>query len=141
LAHGGDLATGYVTEEAENFNIGLRAVATAPHPGTLLPRSPAIAINQPGVFISAAKRADDDSGDLVLRLYEAYGGRGEIAVGLGPLFRDQQLAARRVDLLERDIEGEETESLPGGLLSIELDPFELATIRVSPQVQAVGRAE
>jgi alpha-mannosidase len=157
LAHGGDLATGLVTEEAENFNLGLRAVRPAPaphapalHPGAntvidagagMLPaRGAAVSVDQQGIFLSAAKPADDGSGDLVLRVYEAYGGRGEVEVGIGSPFRDRAvhagITARRVDLLERDSPATRADhpdlEYAGARMTIELDPFELATVRIGP---------
>lgn len=132
LPHGGDLAAGLVAEEAESFNLGLRAVTTTPHEGKLSSRARAIGIDQPGIFLSAAKRAED-SDDLVLRIYEAYGGRGEIEVEIGQPFRWCRLAAHQVDLLERDISDAELPSNPGGTtLSIPLDPFEVSTVRLGP---------
>jgi alpha-mannosidase len=129
LAHGGDLATGLVAEEAENFNLGLSAVATTSHTATLPARCAPIGIGQPGIFLSAAKRAED-SDDLVIRLYEAYGGRGEIAVELAAPFRARVTEAHRVDLLESDLpEGEV--AFDGGQLVLAFDPFELSTLRLS----------
>jgi alpha-mannosidase len=144
LAHGGDLATGLVTEEAENFNLGLRAVrpASNPHTGTLPARAAAVSVDQQGIFLSAAKPADDNSGDLILRFYEAYGGRGEVELGIGTPFREQAsqegVTARVVDLLERHLPAGAGNGSPdrprieyaGGRMTIELDSFELATVRV-----------
>lgn len=133
LAHGGDLAAGFVTEEAENFNLGFRAVPSTPHEGSLPPRGAAISVGQQGIFVSAAKHADDSSGDLILRLYEGYGGRGEVDVELGAPFGGRPLTARRVDLLERDLpapDGEVEQS--GDAVTLGFDPFELATVRLTP---------
>ena len=79
-----------------------------------------VASSNPGVVVSAVKLADDRSGDLVVRMYEARGGRAETVLTLptGDVVH--------ADLLER----------PGapvagsGSIELSLRPFEIATLRV-----------
>ncbi|WP_414172622.1 glycoside hydrolase family 38 C-terminal domain-containing protein [Clavibacter tessellarius] len=78
------------------------------------------------VVIEAVKLAEDRSGDLVVRLYEARGGREhavvrvDAAAGLGE--------AHRTDLLERPLAGHDV--VPAGEgVAITLRPFEIATLR------------
>ena len=79
-----------------------------------------VASSNPDVVVSAVKLADDRSGDLVVRVYEARGGRAETVLTLpaGDVVR--------ADLLERPgapVEG-------AGTVALSLRPFEIATVRV-----------
>ncbi|MCG6495489.1 glycoside hydrolase family 38 C-terminal domain-containing protein [Kitasatospora sp. A2-31] len=81
------------------------------------------------LVVSAVKLADDGSGDLVVRLYEAHGGRarGRLATSF-PL-----AAAVPCDLLERPWEGTRGEVVADGDgVSLALRPFELVTLRLTP---------
>ena len=79
-----------------------------------------VASSNPDVVVSAVKLADDRSGDLVVRVYEARGGRAEavLTVPAGDVVR--------ADLLERP-----GASVAGsGAIELSLRPFEIATLRV-----------
>jgi alpha-mannosidase len=75
----------------------------------------------PNVLIEAVKLADDRSGDVVVRLYEAHGVPGSATV------RTSFPAAEvvRTDLLERP-----QESLAGSV--VRLRPFQIVTLRCTP---------
>jgi alpha-mannosidase len=77
----------------------------------------------PGVVVEAVKRAEDGSGDLIVRLWESRGARSS-----GRL-RVAGRHAQIVDLLERPLA-----DLPidGGGVVIALRPHQITTIRVSP---------
>jgi alpha-mannosidase len=82
-----------------------------------------VSVDDPGFVVVAVKRADDGSGDLVLRGYEAYGWSRRVRLRVALPFA----GASRTDLLERPrhdlpVEGDEV------LLS--LRPFELVTLRL-----------
>lgn len=77
-------------------------------------------------IVETVKLADDRSGDLVVRLYEAVGARTRVELAIDAEWR----GARCVDLLERD-RGERRDAFsPGETLRLELRPFEIATLRV-----------
>ncbi|WP_285101396.1 glycoside hydrolase family 38 C-terminal domain-containing protein [Promicromonospora sp. MEB111] len=85
---------------------------------------PIVTVSAPSVLVESVKLAEDRSGDLVVRLYEAQGARTAVTLGLGTPFS----AAWRTDLLERDL-GEQ--SWAGGEpIGLELRPFQIATVRV-----------
>ena len=117
LPHGPGLHE--VLHEAEALNMPLRVVtgeaATTP--------SPVVTLDHPGVQISSVKHADDRSGDLIVRLYEACGDRVTLTVRTP----DRIHGALRCNLLEEPLEGIECSD---GIVSITLRPFELATIRL-----------
>ncbi|MCY1136507.1 glycosyl hydrolase-related protein [Actinoplanes sp. Pm04-4] len=87
---------------------------------------PVVAVSAESVLVEAVKLAEDRSGDLIVRLYEAAGARTRTTVEPGFGFT----TARATDLLERDLGGRTWQSRD----SIELDlrPFEIVTLRISP---------
>lgn len=76
------------------------------------------------IVAETVELADDGSGDLIVRVYESYGGR---AVGTLRLARPTA-KAWTCDLLERPQEAARTES--PGTIPVELGPSELRTIRI-----------
>ncbi|WP_017555700.1 alpha-mannosidase [Nocardiopsis baichengensis] len=88
--------------------------------------APLVRVEEDGVVVEAVKLADDRSGDVVVRLYEARGARASTRVGFG--FDAGRPA--RVDLLERPLEGAAGPVPDGDGYRLELRPFEIATLRV-----------
>ncbi|MFE4060673.1 alpha-mannosidase [Streptomyces sp. NPDC059096] len=93
--------------------------------------APLVTVDNDAVVVSAVKLADDASGDLVVRLYEATGGRAKARVGLG--FDATGLAV--TDLLERPLadaaDGAGAPELADGAVLLSLRPFELVTLRLT----------
>ncbi len=130
----GAVAEGYA------LNLPLRVVAG----GTDKAPPPLVSVDGTGVAVEAVKLADDRSGDLVVRLYEALGGRARTVLRTGfPLAR-----ATVVDLLERDRSGSRAApdaaepdwpALPGdplplgsaGGVELSLRPFQVLTLRLA----------
>jgi alpha-mannosidase len=89
---------------------------------------PLVTVDDPRVAVEAVKLADDRSGDLVVRLYEAVGGHARALVtmpaGFGPPVA--------VDLLEEPLADPAlrpgVEPAPGGC-RLSLRPFQIATLR------------
>ncbi|PZE28021.1 glycoside hydrolase family 38 C-terminal domain-containing protein [Curtobacterium sp. MCBD17_028] len=106
------------------LNLPVRAVAGD------TPVAPIVTVSDPAVFVEAVKLAEDRSGDVVVRLYEARGGRAtDVLVDLGfPV-----ASVTRTDLLERDLAAGEPGSGAWGAdepVTLTLRPFEIATLRV-----------
>ncbi len=81
---------------------------------------PLVSVQGEGIVVSGVKLADDGSGDVIVRMYEALGRR---AVGtLEAAFEHREI--REVTLIEDDLEGGRL----GGELS--LRPFEVRTVRI-----------
>ncbi len=122
-------AAGFVAE-AEAFNIPLRAVAapssSRDRSGNRAPRGSVLGVEH--ACLSAVKRADDGSGDLVVRCYEHAGTFATVKLtGLPPGAR-----ATKVDLLERS-SGGIADALAVdayGELELQARPFELVTLRI-----------
>jgi alpha-mannosidase len=105
--------------EAHALNLPLR-----PAPAGGDPR-PLVVVDNPDVVVESVKLADDRSGDVVVRLYEARGGRASARVSAGfPLAR-----AEETDLLERRTE---TLRAQGAELELTLRPFQIRTLRLTP---------
>jgi len=123
--HAGDPFAGGVLEAAAALNTPLTVLPVTPHEGRL-PRSHSfVSVDDPGFVVVAVKRADDGSGDVVVRGYEACGGRRRVRLRVALPFD----RAGRTDLLERP-----RHDLPvdGGDVVLALRPFELVTLRLSP---------
>jgi alpha-mannosidase len=120
--YGRHLGSEQVVHEAESFNLALRVVPCATGEGGTLHQDGSV-VQLEGAVLSAVKRADDGSGDLVLRLYEHLGAHGRAT--LSGLDSDH---ASRVDLLERHDLGELR--IEDGTIRLELRPFELVTVRL-----------
>ena len=114
LPHAGGWQAGGVVAEARTFNEPLLWAALGAPPGALAEAD--------GLVLDTIKRAED-TGALVLRLYEPHGARGTGRVRLGFPFA----AARRANLLEDP--GEQL-LVADGTIEIPYRPFELVTVLV-----------
>jgi alpha-mannosidase len=109
-------------QEGYRINLPVRAVRGA---GAVEPL-----VTVEGAVVEAVKLADDRSGDVVVRLYEARGGHGRAVVRPG--FRTAGASVR--DLLER--EDPEVAALaplteaPDGSVALDLGPFQVVTLRL-----------
>ncbi|HEY3549181.1 MAG TPA: glycoside hydrolase family 38 C-terminal domain-containing protein [Propionicimonas sp.] len=97
------------------------------------PVQPLLAVDGPAVLVESVKLAEDRSGDLVVRLYEAAGAR--CRARLTTHFAWTAVAA--TDVLERRLPRASRDSDP---LELELRPFELRTLRFSGVGAAAGEA-
>lgn len=86
--------------------------------------APLVTVDEDAVVITAVKLADDGSGDVVVRLHEAHGGR--VRATLTADFDVADVAA--TDLLERPLP--QTPSYDGRRVALRLRPFELVTLRL-----------
>ena len=111
-----------VLSEAEALNNPLRVVSG----NAAALAEPIVAIDHRGVQVSAVKRADDGSGDLIVRCYEACGDRATITVRT-PFHVGN---ASRCNLLEEPQQGLECSD---GIVALTLRPFELVTLRLAPR--------
>ena len=100
------------------LNLPVRSVAGATEV------SPLVTVSSPQVLVEAVKLAEDRSGDVVVRLYEALGGR---ATDVGIDFGFDVASVTRVDLLERPLDASWEAGEP---VVLTLRPFEIVTLRV-----------
>lgn len=85
-----------------------------------------LAVSHPAVVIEAVKLAEDGSGDLVVRLYEAHGDRVSARVTTSIDWD----AVDWTDLLERALPEQGTSSPSGRVIELDLRPFEIVTLRL-----------
>jgi alpha-mannosidase len=109
-----------VVREAEALNVPLRAVPAGEQAEV---PTPLVTVHGDGVEVSAVKRADDGSGDVIVRLSETLGARSPITVRLPFRIED----ARRCNLLEEPQSAIDTGD---GIVAVTLQPFELVTLRL-----------
>ncbi len=103
---------------------------------------PLVAVDDPGCVVEAVKLAEDGSGDVVLRLYEAMGGRRDVT--LVPGFPVERVV--ETDVLEEPgsaaLEGRESllppdtrtaADTPADAIRLRLRPFRIVTLRLTPR--------
>jgi alpha-mannosidase len=120
LPHGPGLHE--VLAEAEALNVPLRVVPPTRSGGDV--PTPLVTLDHPGVEVSAVKRADDASGDLIVRLYEACGDRATVTLRAATRI----VEASRCNVLEEPRGGIE---VGDGIVALVLRPFELVTLRLA----------
>ena len=107
-------------EAGYDLNLPARTVLGA------APAPPLLEVDNPAVVVESVKLAEDRSGDLVVRLYEARGGRAtaqvSVAVALSQVIE--------TDLLERPIDGDAVESPRSDGFSLRVRPFQIVTVRL-----------
>jgi alpha-mannosidase len=96
-----------------------------PRPTHGTPVAPLIAVSDPAVVVEAVKLAEDGSGDLVVRLYEAHGDRSTATLTTSIDWD----AVEATDLLERAVQAKAVRSTAPRRIELELRPFELLTLR------------
>jgi alpha-mannosidase len=119
MPHPGDFRQAGVIAAAEDLNHPLRTVSGSLSEGE---RRSLIELDTPEVIVEAIKRAED-SDAVIVRLYEAWGGRCRTRLSTSlPVSR-----AYLCDLLERD---REEVTVRGGQLELELAPFKVLTLKL-----------
>ena len=89
---------------------------------------PLISVANGNVVIESVKLAEDESGDLIVRLYEGLGGRTTATITANFEFQKAWL----VDLLEDSLTSQaDLASNANGELQLELRPFKIGTLRFS----------
>jgi alpha-mannosidase len=122
MPHPGDFRAAGVIQAAEELNSPLRVVRTNLPEGTS--RS-LVEIDTPQVIVEAIKRAED-SDDVIVRLYEAWG------QSCTAHLRTSLSASRAYfcDLLERNLEEVQ---IRDGAVELELGPFKVVTLKLEPR--------
>jgi len=110
-------------EEGYRVNLARRVVVGA-HDVEPLVRLEPVGAAPARVLVEAVKLAHDDSGDVIVRLYESEGARGRVRLEPGMPWA----SAASVDLLER-ADGRELDVDARGM-ELDVRPFEIVTLRI-----------
>ncbi|MGW7754927.1 alpha-mannosidase [Streptomyces violaceusniger] len=113
---------GDAVREGYRINLPERRVT-----GTAAEVAPLVTVDNDAVVISAVKLADDRGGDLVVRLYEAHGGRTRATVRVDGFAPERAVTT---DLLERPLVDAEPPTPVDGGLVLALRPFQMVTLRL-----------
>ena len=124
MPHSGDHIDAGTVRKGHEFNVPLRHTMPAPSRGTLPPSCSFFWVDSPDVVLDTVKKAEADEA-VVLRLYEAHGGRARARLVTGLPVR----SAVECDLLERKASGKRLELKHGELL-LEFGPFEVKTLKL-----------
>ncbi len=125
LPHAGDHAEARVVRRAHEFNVPLAATMPRPRKGSLPKACAFFEVDSPSVVLDTVKRAEDGSDALVLRLYEAHGGRANATL-VTPL---PVQSALECDLLERKTLGRAIRPKDCSL-KLRFAPFEIKTLKL-----------
>ena len=107
--------------EGYRLNLPLRTVTGV----ASTPVEPLFVVDNPAVVIEAVKLAEDGSGDVIVRFYEAHGTRA-----LARIIRSFDAAeAYQTDLLERRVAPAAIIAADDTQLTLEMRPFQLVTLR------------
>ena len=122
--------------EADALNRPLRIVDG--RGGGDAPPPPVVTVDHPGVEVDAVKRSDrvagDPGDDLIVRLHEAMGNRARIVVSSPrPV-----VGALRCNALEEPLEGVTHPEVVDGLVTLEVRPFEIVTLRLTTDDGVAG---
>ncbi|MFT8640200.1 alpha-mannosidase [Bifidobacterium sp.] len=137
-----DLLVGADVEDA--IEDGYRLNAPVHHLNGARTVAPLASIVDGNAVIEAIKLADDESGDVIVRLYESHGGRGTVQIQLDRAF----MGADRCDALESSLSNDSSrprqDSSNGSpkLLANEdhqiflsMKPFQISTLRLRKEVE------
>ncbi|MFG1679630.1 alpha-mannosidase [Nonomuraea sp. NPDC049269] len=114
---GDAVAAGYA------LNLPLRVTSG----GAVTPPPPLVTLDGTAACVEAVKLADDRSGDVIVRVYEALGGRATTRLRASfPV-----TGVTITDLLERPLPGQPVAVAADGAVPISLRPFQVLTLRLS----------
>jgi alpha-mannosidase len=108
--------------EGYRLNLPLRTVAGVAASSI----DPLVRVDNPAVVVEAVKLAEDRSGDVIVRLYEAHGSRAQARISRSFTAAD----VVETDLLERPLPGSRVGlTVHDDAADVELRPFQLVTLR------------
>ena len=129
LVVGGELADAVAAGYA--VNLPLRPVSAEV--------APLVRVDGEGVLVEAVKLAEDRSGDLVVRLYEALGGRARATVRVDAPVGTPTVVDLLEDPLDDDALRPQVLDAAPQMAELEVRPFQVVTLRFPSRRDAVGR--
>ena len=120
--HSGDWRDGETVQRAYELNCPLMAVSSQSQAGEMPESASFAGVSKKHVLIDTVKKAED-SNEIIIRLYEAYGQRGEVTVNFGIIPE----AVAECNLMEEDDSRLKTS---GNSVSLYMNPYDIRTIKV-----------
>jgi len=120
--HSGDWREGETVQRAYELNCPLIAVPCEPQAGELPKSASFVSVDKKHVVIDTIKKAED-SDEIIVRLYEAYGQRGEVTLTFG--FNAPERVVE-CNLMEED---DSPLDVSGNSVSFYVKPYEIRTFR------------
>jgi alpha-mannosidase len=124
---GDAVAAGY------EMNLPLRLAAGTAAPDAARPAEPwsVVSSSDPGARIEAVKLADDRSGDVVLRVYEALGRRATATLSAGFDVADVSEVSLTEQPLSPSMPRARSLDVAGRSITLGLRPFQIVTLRIA----------
>ncbi|MCE5198916.1 glycosyl hydrolase-related protein, partial [bacterium] len=119
--HAGSWQDGTV-QAAQELNAPMQAIATDAHTGELGSTHSFVSVDKPNVIIDAVKQAEDTE-DIIVRVYEAYGARGPVKMTFDRPIKQ----ATECNLLEED---DTKADFNGCEVQFTIKPFEIRTFKL-----------
>ena len=120
--HIGDWRDGETVQRAYELNCPLIAVSSEPQAGELPESASFVSLDKKHVIIDTVKKAED-SDEIIIRVYEAYGQRGEVTLTFDTA--PEKLA--ECNLMEED---DQSLDAKGNAFSFYIKPYEIRTFKV-----------
>jgi alpha-mannosidase len=120
--HYGGWREGETVQRAYELNCPLIAFPTESHTGDLPKSASFVRLDEKHVVIDTVKKAED-SDDIIIRLYEAYGQRGKVKLTFGP--KPEKIS--ECNLMEED---DVSVDIEDNSLSFYIKPYEIRTFKV-----------
>ncbi len=126
--HDGSWTVADATRAGYAFNQPFDVVSTDVHMGDLPAQAGYAEVLTSNVVLSGMKQAED-SGALVVRLYETSGEGARARIRLSPVLCAPDAAAVQTDLMEQPV-GHNSARMEDGVLSVDIPPFGMVTVKV-----------
>ncbi len=120
--HQGDWRSAETVRRAHELNSPMAAIATDSHAGKAPSTASFALVDRANVVIDCVKKAED-SDAIIVRLYEAHGSRGPVALSFGT----EPASVTECDLME---ENDAAAKVEGGVVSFDIKPWEIRTFKV-----------
>lgn len=129
LPHRGPVGDGGVIAQGFRLNAPVRMAGKEASPSDAAASAgPFVTVDRPSVVIETMKAADDDSGDIIVRCYESWGGRANARL----TFSTPIGAARQTDARERDAgDRRAVVDVAANHVDLTFRPFQIVTLRIS----------
>jgi len=129
VPHAGGYEPAGAIQAGYAFNHALMPVSTTAHAGDLDPEASGLQIQTPNIMVAGLKRAEDSSA-VIIRLFEFEGKPTRAQVRLAEALATRGCEVVETDLLERALD-DNSARIQGDVLSVDVPPFGIATVKIT----------